>query len=166
MLPSTSRAVVLPRNSLLLALLVSFTFARCAAVGPDPPVDAAPTNAVAQVRQDLLADARRDLAGREEEDVEAVYGNLDVLGGFPAENLLFAMEAWSEALGVDCTHCHIAGDYASDAKRPKLVARRMVELGERVNSDLRAMSGLSSERPGVSCATCHRGALVPARRMR
>lgn len=104
------------------------------------------------------------IKGREKAPVDSVFENLKVLGGFPAENLVFAMVKWSEALGVSCDHCHVTGEWPSDQKPEKGIARKMVDLGEQVNTALREIKGLKSERPGVNCFTCHRGALKPARR--
>ncbi|MBK7936380.1 MAG: hypothetical protein IPJ82_04560 [Lewinellaceae bacterium] len=64
------------------------------------------------------------IKGREQVTVDSVFQNLKVLGSFPAENLVFAMEKWSEALGVSCDHCHVTGEWASDVKKEKHIARR------------------------------------------
>lgn len=107
---------------------------------------------------------RASIAGKEQVAVDSVFKNLKVLGGFPAENLIFAMERWSEALGVGCDHCHVPNEWHQDVKKEKEIARQMVNLGEMVNAELRKIKGLKSEKPGVNCFTCHRGALKPARR--
>ncbi|MFN0216796.1 MAG: c-type cytochrome [Saprospiraceae bacterium] len=104
------------------------------------------------------------IKGREEVTVDSVFKNLKVLGGFPAKNLIIAMERWSEALGVSCDHCHVLNEWHSDVKPMKNVARQMVNFGEMVNAELRKLNGLQSEKPGVNCYTCHRGELKPARR--
>ncbi len=105
------------------------------------------------------------IKGREQVSVDSVFQNLKVLGGFPAENLVFAMDKWAQALGVDCSHCHNTGNWASDEKPQKEIARQMVNMGELINAELRKIPGLKSERPTVNCITCHRGALKPALRM-
>ncbi|MBI5913987.1 MAG: c-type cytochrome, partial [Bacteroidetes bacterium] len=103
--------------------------------------------------------------GKEHLSVDSVFANLQVLGGFPTENLVFAMDKWAQALGVSCTHCHDPGNWASDAKPQKDIARQMVNLGELVNAELRKIQGLKTERPTVNCITCHRGQLKPAVRL-
>lgn len=104
------------------------------------------------------------IAGREQVAVDSVFQNLKVLGGFPAENLVYAMEKWSEALGVGCDHCHVPNEWHQDVKKEKEIARQMVNLGEMVNTELRKIEGLKSERPGINCFSCHRGELKPAKK--
>lgn len=127
-----------------------------------PP--AAATDPLAAERSKYARQILAQIKGRGQVAVDSVFQNLKVLGGFPAENLVIAMERWSEALGVSCDHCHVVNEWHSDAKPAKNVARQMVNLGETVNAELRKMSGLKSEKPGVNCYTCHRGELKPARR--
>lgn len=93
--------------------------------------------------------------------VDSVFSNLKVLGGFPAENLVFAMDAWSKGLGVSCGHCHNTGNFASDEKLKKGIAREMVQMGNIINAKLKTIEGLG-KRPVVNCITCHRGELKPA----
>lgn len=106
------------------------------------------------------------MVGREQVAVDSVFQNLKVLGGFPAENLVFAMEKWSEALGVGCEHCHIPNEWHQDLKPEKEIARQMVEMGERLNAELRKIKGLKSEKPTINCFSCHRGELIPAKRIK
>lgn len=67
------------------------------------------------------------------------------------------MDAWSRALGVECTHCHVEGDFKSTAKPTFEFAQRMARM----------VNGLSEGRleslGGISCWTCHRGSTRPAR---
>lgn len=121
-------------------------------------------DSLAADRAKYVARVSQMIKGREQVAVDSVFQNLKVLGGFPAENLVFAMEKWSEALGVSCDHCHVLNEWHSDTKPEKEIARQMVNLGERINTDLQKISGIKSERPGVNCFTCHRGELKPARR--
>jgi hypothetical protein len=77
------------------------------------------------------------------------------------------MGAWSAALGVRCSHCHVEGDYTSDAKRPKRSAREMVVMSRTINQDLRKMENLESTPAGnrvITCMTCHRGKTDPMAR--
>ncbi len=104
------------------------------------------------------------IKGKEMKAVDSVFVNLKLLGGFPAENLIFAMESWSKALGVSCGHCHNTSDFASDEINKKSIAREMVTLGSLVNDKLKKIEGLSN-RPIVNCTTCHRGDLKPALRL-
>jgi hypothetical protein len=66
-----------------------------------------------------------------------------------------AMQAFRTALGVECTFCHVKGDFASDAKHHKIVARGMIELVRSINPKF------PDGKEHVSCYTCHRGAEEP-----
>jgi hypothetical protein len=101
------------------------------------------------------------IKGKEKMAVDSVFSNLHVLGGFPAENLVFAMNSWSRALGVSCGHCHNTNDFAKDEKEKKEISRQMVEMGNLISQKLKTIKGIS-ERPIVNCTTCHRGELKPA----
>lgn len=105
------------------------------------------------------------IKGKEQMAVDSVFTNLKILGGFPAENLVFAMEAWSKALGVSCGHCHNTDNFVSDEINKKTIAREMVSLGTMVNDKLKTIEGLG-QRPIVNCITCHRGDLKPALRLK
>jgi len=104
------------------------------------------------------------IKGKEKMVVDSVFNNLKVIGGFPAENLVFAMNSWSRGLGVSCGHCHNTDDFSSDEKLKKEIAREMVQMGNMISEKLKTINGLS-ERPVVNCITCHRGELKPAFRM-
>ena len=73
---------------------------------------------------------------------------------------------YSKALGVDCTHCHVETDFASDDKPPKRVAREMAAMHRRINQALGRMKELDSlpEDRFINCGTCHRGTLHPQKR--
>lgn len=90
----------------------------------------------------------------------------------PVRDLLATMRGWTGALGVRCTHCHVGEegrplntlDYASDEKRPKAVARVMLQMVNAINGD--HLSKLPEGGPSalaVSCETCHRGVARPER---
>lgn len=129
--------------------------------GPKPLID---NDSLERDRTKYIALINERIRGRESIAVDSVFANLQVLGGFPAENLVFAMDAWSRGLGVSCGHCHDTDNFASDEKSKKLIARKMVEMATMINDRLKTIGGLS-ERPIVNCITCHRGALRPAFRM-
>ncbi|HMQ46879.1 MAG TPA: c-type cytochrome [Saprospiraceae bacterium] len=144
-----------------LLFVLLFWLANCHTTKPT----AANYDQWAIARKHYVTEVNEAIKGKEQWLVDSVFSNLKVLGGFPAENLVFAMDKWAQALGVDCTHCHNTANWASDEKPAKEIARQMVNLGERVNADLRLISGLKSEQPKVNCITCHRGDLKPALRM-
>ena len=106
------------------------------------------------------------IKGTEQKPVEEVFGNLTELGGFPAENLVVAMNKWAEGLGVSCGHCHNTKSFASDEKNAKDVARQMIRMNNRINDELlKTVTGLKSASPRVNCITCHRGTLKPSLRL-
>lgn len=117
-----------------------------------------------QDRAKFIALINESIKGKEQMAVDSVFKNLKVLGGFEAENLVFAMDAWSRGLGVSCGHCHNTDNFADDSKHKKGIAREMVMMGNMISEKLKTIDGLS-KRPIVNCITCHRGELKPAFRM-
>jgi len=88
----------------------------------------------------------------------------------PVREVVAMMRGWTEALGVRCTHCHVGEegrplntlDFASDEKRPKEVARVMMQMVNGINGD--HLSKLPDGGPSsltVTCETCHRGVARP-----
>ena len=79
--------------------------------------------------------------------------NLKVL---PADvNIMQTMANIRTALGVQCTYCHVAGDFASDDNQKKAIARNMMRMTTDINSDF------PDGKPHVTCYTCHRGDSTP-----
>jgi len=64
---------------------------------------------------------------------------------------------YNTALGVECTHCHAAIDFADAAKPTFDFARRMERMRAGLND-----GPLKAYGP-ISCWTCHRGNARPAR---
>ena len=67
------------------------------------------------------------------------------------------MLAFNAALGVQCTHCHVQGDFPSDANPKKEMARTMITMAREINGHFPTSDGAMK----VRCYTCHRGALTP-----
>jgi hypothetical protein len=67
------------------------------------------------------------------------------------------MAAWSAALGVECTHCHVADRWAETSKPTFDFAARMRRMVAALNAG--PLSGTGA----VTCWTCHRGRPTPAR---
>jgi hypothetical protein len=67
------------------------------------------------------------------------------------------MPAINRALGVECAHCHTVDDWKRDDKPEFAFAGRMMKMVQGLNS------GTLHDFGGVSCWTCHRGNLKPAR---
>ena len=104
------------------------------------------------------------------------FTNLQVLPkNIARADLVPLMRGFVQNLGVRCVHCHEysgsdpAGndltkfDFASDAKPPKAVARKMMKMVSAINGDL--LKDVGEPAPAgtskVTCFTCHRGAIKP-----
>ena len=72
------------------------------------------------------------------------------------EQVMPAMQAFKSALGVECTFCHVKGDFASDENHHKEIARMMMGMTHEINGKF------PDGKRHVSCYTCHRGASEPA----
>ena len=105
----------------------------------------------------------RSIAGREQQPAESVFRNIKILKGMPAERVVRIMQrGYSPALGVTCGHCHVPGQWASDQKPAKQVARDMHAMTAAINTQYIAkIQNLRGERPTVNCMTCHRGQAQP-----
>jgi Photosynthetic reaction centre cytochrome C subunit len=78
--------------------------------------------------------------------------NLKVL---TAETFRPLMATYTAALGVQCTHCHVAGAFDSDENPKKAIARNMITMVKEINAKF------PDGKEHVSCFTCHQGALEP-----
>ncbi len=79
------------------------------------------------------------------------------------DSLQTVMSAYSSALGVRCSFCHVRTrgkrDFAADDKKAKHIARSMMQLTADINTTLAAHGGDNA--PRVVCFTCHRGVTEP-----
>ena len=96
------------------------------------------------------------------------YKNLQVLPKDISQDQLFPiMKSFAQALGVRCVHCHVGEegkplstfDFASDAKKEKLVARKMLVMVHRINEQDFGVKDFKDVK--VTCFTCHRGSTKP-----
>ena len=144
MRPAVSRLLV---TGLLLVLLVGL----------------AATSAFPQTSGPIV-ELRKAIAGKENQPAETVFKNIQSFKGVPAERLLNIMDkGFRPALGVKCSYCHDPQNWASDDKSEKKVARKMLQMVHDINDKyLKSIEGLKSDKPIVSCATCHRGQEKPA----
>ena len=84
-------------------------------------------------------------------------------GGAPPKNLKLlqpeavreTMQSFTAALGVMCTHCHVAGAFDSDENPKKEVARMMITMAREINAKF------PDGKQHVRCFTCHRGEVMP-----
>ncbi len=88
-----------------------------------------------------------------------IYQNVKVLGNLSVgefNRTMVAMTNWV-APKQGCVHCHNAQNFADDTLYTKVVARRMLEMTQALNTDWQKHVG----KTGVTCYTCHRGEPVP-----
>jgi hypothetical protein len=67
------------------------------------------------------------------------------------------MRQYTQALGVNCFHCHVQGDNASDDKPAKNTARMMIAMVNEINAKF--PDGAAKAK--VTCYTCHNGKVTP-----
>lgn len=84
--------------------------------------------------------------------------------------LIDTMRGFTMALGVRCVYCHVGKEgqpldsvnFASDDKRPKKVARVMMDMVMHINEEhLADVPDRPTPVVVVRCATCHRGVARP-----
>lgn len=83
------------------------------------------------------------------------------------DQLMSNMKFFAQSLGVRCVHCHVGEegkplstfDFASDAKKEKQVARAMLRMVHRINSEDFGAKEFKDAK--VTCYTCHRGSTKP-----
>jgi hypothetical protein len=88
----------------------------------------------------------------------------------PDVDIQRVMARFNTALGVQCTYCHVANDFASDANPKKEIARGMLRMVQSV-ADRFPDSGndfansrylpFPEGKQYVTCFTCHQGAALP-----
>ena len=80
--------------------------------------------------------------------------NLQILK--PGPDLIPTMRGFTASLGVRCDFCHVQGDFSSDDKHDKLIARMMIKMTADINGKF------PDGQTHVGCFTCHRGSTEPA----
>ena len=94
-------------------------------------------------------------AGEPPKTTEEVFKNIRVLKGVRSDQLIPAMEFISSSLGVKCSFCHVEGHFERDDKKPKKIAREMMQMMFALNQN-----NFDGQRE-VTCYSCHRGARNP-----
>jgi photosynthetic reaction center cytochrome c subunit len=124
---------------------------------------AARRDSIAKDREKLYNDELAYIAGRENQPAESVYKNIKLFKGQPAGRVLRIMaQGFDPALGVSCSHCHVAGEYEKEDKPTKQIARDMFAMVTAINTEyLAKIKNLKSPNPVVNCSTCHRGQTRP-----
>ncbi len=83
------------------------------------------------------------------------FKNIQVLKTIPADQLIPTMQFIAASLGVECDFCHVEREMDKDDKKPKKIAREMMEMMFAINKN-----NFHGERE-VTCNTCHRGSTRP-----
>ena len=111
-----------------------------------------------------LANLRKAIAGQEDKPAGEVFKNIQMFKAMPAARLLKVMElGYAKSLGVNCTHCHVAGQWEKEDKPTKQIARDMAAMAANINNEqLKKIKNLKSAEPVINCTTCHRGQTKPA----
>src|SRR5882762_6774014 len=86
--------------------------------------------------------------------------NLKLLA--PNTEIRFVMQSFNEALGVQCTYCHVQGDFAADTSPKKEIARKMIAMVRIIDTSFPSSAGVFPDGyHEVDCSTCHRGSVKP-----
>ena len=83
------------------------------------------------------------------------YKNIQALKGIPAEQVIPSMQFIAASLGVECQYCHVEHAFEKDDKKPKVTARKMINMMMAINKE-----NFEGHRE-VTCYSCHRGAKNP-----
>jgi Photosynthetic reaction centre cytochrome C subunit len=86
---------------------------------------------------------------------EQRFKNIQVLKGIPGDQLIPAMQFITASLGVECSFCHVENHFDQDDKKPKQMARKMMQMMAAINQQ-----NFDNHRE-VTCNTCHRGSSRP-----
>lgn len=86
---------------------------------------------------------------------EEEFKNIQALKGIPAEQVIPSMQFIAASLGVECEYCHVAHANEKDDKKPKVTARKMINMMIAINRD-----NFGGHRE-VTCYSCHRGSKEP-----
>ena len=87
-----------------------------------------------------------------------------ILTGLLAPQFQEEMNFITQALGANCSTCHVRGNFASEEKPLKQTARKMLEMTRGINQqffpDHKPKDG-ESVLGRVTCYTCHQGEQKP-----
>jgi photosynthetic reaction center cytochrome c subunit len=88
-----------------------------------------------------------------------VYQNVKVLGDLSVAEFARHMVSITQWVSPQegCNYCHNPANLADDSKYTKVVARRMIQMTQHINSKWKNHVADT----GVTCYTCHRGQAVP-----
>ena len=131
-----------------LALLIALVAVLVAARAQNPPQAAHQAGDAQNATPGASAPAAPKTASQQ-------FKNIQVLKDVPADQLIPAMQFITASLGVDCEYCHVEHAFDKDDKKPKVMARKMMEMMITINSE-----NFENHRV-VTCYTCHQGGAHP-----
>jgi photosynthetic reaction center cytochrome c subunit len=85
--------------------------------------------------------------------------NIKVLKIQSRQELGPIMRSYTVGLGVQCTFCHVQGNFPSDDNPKKETARHMIQMVDQLNGGFNAAMG--DTKAHITCFTCHRGETEP-----
>jgi hypothetical protein len=103
-------------------------------------------------RQTLTFVQRHQFGAEPEPGTDTYVLRRQPAGSWPAENVPAIMSAFSRALDVTCTHCHVEGAMDKDEKPTFGKARRMSQMRNWISQNANVET---------TCWTCHRGHATP-----
>jgi hypothetical protein len=111
------------------------------------------------MRRTALESVLKEIAGRESQPAGVVFKNVQVLKNMPAGEFVRGMnDSYGRGIGFTCNQCHVAGNFASDERKNKVIARDMQRIVDHINTQqLPQIKQLDAEYEKVSCVTCHNG---------
>lgn len=114
----------------------------------------------------LLAELTKSIAGKENQNAGEIWKNVQQFKELPASRFLRLMGNYTKVLGVSCSHCHIVGEWEKEDLATKQIAREMLDMMDKINTEgVAKIKNLRGKPPLISCYTCHRGQPIPLTRL-
>jgi len=107
---------------------------------------------------DKQPDSDGDALRKPEQTAGERFKNVQIAKDMPASQFIDMMRSFTWSLGIQCDHCHVQGNFASDDKEDKAMARKMMTMTHNINES--TFDGHQE----VRCYTCHRGQHEPQSR--
>ncbi len=144
---------------LFLAWFCILTLAACDRRPPAPAPTLPTTPSSASAASATTPGATAPLPAPQRVTAASRYRNVPLLGDLDVASFDRTMQSLTQWVSpqAGCGHCHVDGDWASEAKPAKQVARQMLQMVQHLNTNWKPHVGPS----GVTCYTCHRGQPQP-----
>ena len=130
-----------------------------------PPVHSIAGDTVSDARNRMARALLDSLGDRAQLPAESIWTDMKTpLKRVPARQLIAIMnQGYGRSLGVTCDFCHVPGQYGKEDSTNKQVAREMMAMVTKINTELLGgIQNLKGPNPIVNCTTCHRGQVKPA----